>query len=689
MGGISSSRHVAFDSDNEEGITFVKGIRLSERVIDRMRESPSVARLQTSTKLSRTSPPVAPQVEHSPPGERHVPVMPHPPSYASTLVPPLSEPITPLVPLIPVTEESPAPPPTVQSAPLPAQPKGLLTPQPGDENAVLYPPGEPASVTPPQPVDPPAELINVPSQASSKTITDPLFVELTSTPAESITSTTVPETHPPPSLVEAITSKPVITPVEPLDVSAEPITMPVEHVVLPTESADIPVKLVTPPTESVCTVVESVASPFESAVVPSESVATLVESVAISVESVDTPVESITSPVESVVVLGESVRTLVESVASPVESVASPVESVASPVESVASPVESVVSPVESIVPSELIATHGEAVDVPSPSTQPVEPVDIPEVSTSPVTLLSVQSPPPENPVSVPELMSVGPVASPSSVSIPATVPSLVEESMVPPSPSTSAVELSNETPSMVEMGPSSIEEPPAPHLPLVEEPVIPPFLNPVGSLSPPPQTQTKVNEKELRTQIKEELQKLLKVEIKMTELKIRQQLEEEKVKAKAQAQAAARLQIQKEVQKVLEEEKVSYQQTLADAIRREQLNIQDEHLIAQYYAQKLEEKQKDLEKQDGLFQDQIAKMQEKAAQFTKVTSENYKKGLEDTHNRFRRYQIKPVCSDLQSQILKCYAENKGQTLTCSNIASLYIQCVDRAKQDIKLSTGG
>ncbi|XP_051548651.1 coiled-coil-helix-coiled-coil-helix domain containing 3b isoform X4 [Myxocyprinus asiaticus] len=332
MGGISSSRHVAFDSDNEEGITFVKGIRLSERVIDRMRESPSVARLQTSTKLSRTSPPVAPQVEHSPPGERHVPVMPHPPSYASTLVPPLSEPITPLVPLIPVTEESPAPPPTVQSAPLPAQPKGLLTPQP--------------------------------------------------------------------------------------------------------------------------------------------------------------------------------------------------------------------------------------------------------------------------------------------------------------------------------------------------------------------------VNEKELRTQIKEELQKLLKVEIKMTELKIRQQLEEEKVKAKAQAQAAARLQIQKEVQKVLEEEKVSYQQTLADAIRREQLNIQDEHLIAQYYwmdrkAQKLEEKQKDLEKQDGLFQDQIAKMQEKAAQFTKVTSENYKKGLEDTHNRFRRYQIKPVCSDLQSQILKCYAENKGQTLTCSNIASLYIQCVDRAKQDIKLSTGG
>uniref|UniRef100_A0A672NFV9 Coiled-coil-helix-coiled-coil-helix domain containing 3b n=1 Tax=Sinocyclocheilus grahami TaxID=75366 RepID=A0A672NFV9_SINGR len=165
--------------------------------------------------------------------------------------------------------------------------------------------------------------------------------------------------------------------------------------------------------------------------------------------------------------------------------------------------------------------------------------------------------------------------------------------------------------------------------------------------------------------------------------------LEEEKAKAKAQAQAAARLQIQDEVQKLLEEEKASYQQTLADAIRMEQLNVQDERLITQYYAQKLEEKEKDLENQDALFREQIAKMQEKMAQFTKVTAENYKKGLEDAHNHFRRCQIKPVCSDLQSQILKCYAENKGQTMSCSSIASLYIQCVDRARQDKKLSTGG
>ncbi|XP_073797902.1 coiled-coil-helix-coiled-coil-helix domain containing 3b isoform X4 [Danio rerio] len=221
-----------------------------------------------------------------------------------------------------------------------------------------------------------------------------------------------------------------------------------------------------------------------------------------------------------------------------------------------------------------------------------------------------------------------------------------------------------------------------------VEEPVVPSIS---GQVFP---SQAHVDEEKLRKEIREDLLKQMSEEMKTAELNIRQQLDKEKAKALSQAQATARRQIEEEVKKLLEEEKTSQQQTLADAIRREQLSVQDERLITQYYwmerkAQKLEEKEKDLKNQDDLFRQQIAKMEEKMSKFTKVTSENYKKGLEDAQNRFRRYRIKPVCSDLQSQILKCYAENKGQTMCCSNIASLYIQCVDRARQDEKLSTGG
>lgn len=46
-----------------------------------------------------------------------------------------------------------------------------------------------------------------------------------------------------------------------------------------------------------------------------------------------------------------------------------------------------------------------------------------------------------------------------------------------------------------------------------------------------------------------------------------------------------------------------------------------------------------------------------------------------------RHFSIQPVCSDLQSQILKCYKENTGKTLSCSGIASAYMQCVENARK--------
>ncbi|KAJ4924827.1 hypothetical protein JOQ06_003777, partial [Pogonophryne albipinna] len=53
-----------------------------------------------------------------------------------------------------------------------------------------------------------------------------------------------------------------------------------------------------------------------------------------------------------------------------------------------------------------------------------------------------------------------------------------------------------------------------------------------------------------------------------------------------------------------------------------------------------------------------------------------------------RHYETYPVCADLQGQILACYKENVGKTLNCSNIATLYLQCVNNTKQN-KLRTGG
>ncbi|XP_042608733.1 coiled-coil-helix-coiled-coil-helix domain containing 3b [Cyprinus carpio] len=635
MGGNGSSRHVSFDPayDEEQGVTFVKGIRLSQRVIDRMKESPPVVHPQASPKSStQSTAPVAPPAERLVPGEHHVPIIPHPPSYASTLVPPpVSEPITHFVPLVTGTEETSAPPSNHLKSP-----ESLPNPPPtGDEHVVILVPD-------PQPAVPPAEPINAPSAVSSESLTASPRIEPL-TPPPSITSSTEPVAIPP-----SPTTDPLTEPVTPIGSSVEPVT--------PIGS---PVEAVTP---------------IASSVEPVTPIGSSVE-----------PVRHIESSFEPVTPIGSSVEPI-----TPIGSSVEPVTPIGSSVE----PVTPIGSSVEAVTP---IGSHVEAVTPIGSPVEPVTPIGCPVLAVTPIgspveavtpIAFSVEPGPLLNPKYVVCMwFSVEPEVSTSPIAKPAPIHSVLEESAVSQSGSASSVVLPDEMPCKMQMGLLSTGDPAVPRVHLVEEPVTP-------QLEVFPLQTHVVNEEKLKRQLREDLQKLLNEEMKMAERNMRQQLEEEKAKAKAQAQAAARLQIQDEVRKLLEEEKASYQQTLADAIRMEQLKVQDEHLITQYYwmerkAQNLEEKEKDLENQDALFREQIAKMQEKMARFTKVTAENYKKGLEDAHNRFRRCQIKPVCSDLQSQILKCYAENKGQTMSCSSIASLYIQCVDRARQDKKLSTGG
>ncbi|OBS75722.1 hypothetical protein A6R68_17826 [Neotoma lepida] len=52
MGGTASTRRVTFEADENENITVVKGIRLSENVIDRMKESsPSGSKSQRYSSI--------------------------------------------------------------------------------------------------------------------------------------------------------------------------------------------------------------------------------------------------------------------------------------------------------------------------------------------------------------------------------------------------------------------------------------------------------------------------------------------------------------------------------------------------------------------------------------------------------------------------------------------------------------
>lgn len=164
--------------------------------------------------------------------------------------------------------------------------------------------------------------------------------------------------------------------------------------------------------------------------------------------------------------------------------------------------------------------------------------------------------------------------------------------------------------------------------------------------------------------------------------------LEEETGQVQALAQAEAQAQVPDQVARILAGERASTQDSLQQAVLRERLTAEDERLRAQLYAKQLDARDAELRKQDAFYREQVAKLEERSAQFYKVTTENYHKAADHVNAKFRRYEVSPVCTDLQGQILRCYRENAGKTLHCSNIAALYLQCVNNAKQN-KLRTGG
>ncbi|CAB1438494.1 unnamed protein product [Pleuronectes platessa] len=234
--------------------------------------------------------------------------------------------------------------------------------------------------------------------------------------------------------------------------------------------------------------------------------------------------------------------------------------------------------------------------------------------------------------------------------------------------------------------------QPPAEQLPVepvpaapVPEPVAVPESIPVPPPPPPPPA---VDEEALRKKISVELHKGFEEERAKAEQELQAWLEVEKTRAAEQATADAQSQVPSEVSRMLSVERAMVQENLQQALLRERIITEDERHRAQIFAKQLEAREADLKKQDVFYREQVARLEERSAQFYKVTTENYHKAADQVNAKFKRYEMYPVCTDLQGQILACYRENVGKTLNCSNIAALYLQCVNNSKQN-KLRTGG
>ncbi|XP_056879118.1 coiled-coil-helix-coiled-coil-helix domain containing 3a isoform X3 [Takifugu flavidus] len=237
---------------------------------------------------------------------------------------------------------------------------------------------------------------------------------------------------------------------------------------------------------------------------------------------------------------------------------------------------------------------------------------------------------------------------------------------------------------------------PPSPPPPTEQSPVEPVCSPPVAepavvsesSSAPPPPPAPAVDEEALRKKITDELYKGFEQDRAKAEQELQAWLEEEKARTRSKVQAETQSQVQDEISRILSAQRGLAQESLQQAIIRERLATEDEKRRAELFAKQLSAREADLQKQDAFYREQVARLEERSAQFYKVTTENYHKAADQVNAKYKRYEIHPVCADLQGRILTCYKENAGKTLNCSNIAALYLQCVNNAKQN-KLRTGG
>ncbi|CAN0017358.1 unnamed protein product [Bubo scandiacus] len=146
---------------------------------------------------------------------------------------------------------------------------------------------------------------------------------------------------------------------------------------------------------------------------------------------------------------------------------------------------------------------------------------------------------------------------------------------------------------------------------------------------------------------------------------------------------------VRDEFGKILERERISSNEHLTRAILRERAATEEERQKAQRFAKQLEEKDRELKKHDAYYKEQLARLEERSAQFYKVTTEQYQKAADEVSTRFKRYESHPICADLQDKILQCYRQHAQETLSCSALASQYLRCVNHAKQQSMLGRGG
>uniref|UniRef100_A0A8B9PPM1 Coiled-coil-helix-coiled-coil-helix domain containing 6 n=1 Tax=Apteryx owenii TaxID=8824 RepID=A0A8B9PPM1_APTOW len=150
---------------------------------------------------------------------------------------------------------------------------------------------------------------------------------------------------------------------------------------------------------------------------------------------------------------------------------------------------------------------------------------------------------------------------------------------------------------------------------------------------------------------------------------------------------------VQEELLRLAKREREAASEALNTALQRERSNTNEERQRAAQLpadldalAMELQGREAELQRQEAFYKEQLARIERKNAELYKLTSEQYHEAATNAEKWIKRRSTDPVCARLQSEILKCYQENKHEVLKCSELAKEYQRCVSAAQKVTKTS---
>ncbi|XP_028680486.1 MICOS complex subunit mic25-a-like isoform X1 [Erpetoichthys calabaricus] len=152
---------------------------------------------------------------------------------------------------------------------------------------------------------------------------------------------------------------------------------------------------------------------------------------------------------------------------------------------------------------------------------------------------------------------------------------------------------------------------------------------------------------------------------------------------------------VQEELARIAQRERAAARENLNFAILQERASTVEEIQKAKVlpadldaWAKQLEKKEAELKRLDTFYKEQLAHLERKNVEYYKLTSEQFHEAANEAEAHIKKRRTEPLCSDLQSGILKCYRDNQQQTLNCSDLAKEYMQCINAAKKKLLVNHG-